>query len=814
MRKLFHLCIFCVTICKSTIGFTQDDIEGLKAKVAASENDLQRVENTFKLLIELRKEDPDSALILALENLVLAEATGNQQLLADTNHQLGLIYRSLYNYEKALVHYQKALAITIKNGLVDTQTKVFGNMSYLLGNMGRGNEAIAYRFKELNLLKQVDNKSETAWCYYNLGLDYKHVGSLDSAELYLNQAIVLSEDKSFSEVLIKSYNVLGNMLSDEGRIVEGLVSYQKALKIAEDVEDSLGITDVLGNIAIVHKRQSDFEKAKRYYRRSIDIGKKINDVYVHITLFNMGVLYLDLNEYDSALSSFQDAFVIRKKIGSIRYQVSNAAMLADTYDLMGHKDSSQYYVDYVEQLIPQVQSPLARASAWSILGNINLRRNNLSTAESQLLLGYDLYTQLHANDGLADISKALHELYRSKGDLSKSLISLEEYVQLTDRLFNEEKVREVTRLEENYKYDKKILEKENELRLLEAKDQLRLLLFIGAAIIILMAGYFIARARVRAKSLRARQLEEIGKFKEAMTGMIAHDLKNPLSIILNNKDVEKNQYTAKQMLQLINNMLDVQKFEAARMPLNLQKTNLKSLVTSAKEQVDLLAKQSNVSVTSDVPEATVWVDSEIIDRVLVNLLTNAIKYSTLNSEVVIKGEIAENQLMLSVVDYGEGIPQEQQHLIFEPYGQLDPKMAGGIGSTGLGLSFCKLAIEAHGSALILKSETEKGSDFSFTMKLIETDDQVNVEWAQEKFLTLTTGQQKRIAACLPELKKLNLYQISEIENELSTLKSQENQAIDQWVDAILDATYTGNKEKYNELLDSVKRKNPSRKIKF
>ena len=108
-------------------------------------------------------------------------------------------------------------------------------------------------------------------------------------------------------------------------------------------------------------------------------------------------------------------------------------------------------------------------------------------------------------------------------------------------------------------------------------------------------------------------------------------------------------------------------------------------------------------------------DASLITRVIANLVGNAIKFTAADSQVAISVERTCAGTKLSVADTGCGIPREFHQKIFEKFGQVDTQQRANMHSSGLGLTFCKLAVEAHGGAIGVESEAGKGSTFWFTL---------------------------------------------------------------------------------------------------
>jgi signal transduction histidine kinase len=238
------------------------------------------------------------------------------------------------------------------------------------------------------------------------------------------------------------------------------------------------------------------------------------------------------------------------------------------------------------------------------------------------------------------------------------------------------------------------------------------------------------RARVHSM-LRIKQqydkLQTLLNLREDMVNMIVHDLRNPLtSIVISNEILrfpglspEKHQdktdkitLAAQQMQSLIDNLLVMAKLESGKMDLNCIEVDLCALCISALADIEAIALQKNLNLVSELPDpgGMVKVDVPIFRRVLDNLLSNAIKFSPSNSQVTLKAEYLTTGAKLQVVDSGSGVPQKLRQSIFEKY-EIGTRMPE-VSQIGLGLAFCKMAIEAHHGTITVEDHHPKGTIFT------------------------------------------------------------------------------------------------------
>jgi signal transduction histidine kinase len=228
-------------------------------------------------------------------------------------------------------------------------------------------------------------------------------------------------------------------------------------------------------------------------------------------------------------------------------------------------------------------------------------------------------------------------------------------------------------------------------------------------------------------SLRAAQNR-----REELAQFVVHDLRSPLSNILAGLNLLNETMTdgmdkqivtlgiasSNRMLTLINSMLDLAKLESGKMTLAVQETSVQDLFDAAIHQVSALADQEQVRVISRIEgdAGLIRADADVTVRVLVNLLSNALKYSPADSEVVVSAApYADNQIAVSVKDQGKGVPAQWANRVFDKFTQIEARKAGYAVGSGLGLSFCRLAVESQGGRIWLESEVNQGATVIFTL---------------------------------------------------------------------------------------------------
>jgi len=233
------------------------------------------------------------------------------------------------------------------------------------------------------------------------------------------------------------------------------------------------------------------------------------------------------------------------------------------------------------------------------------------------------------------------------------------------------------------------------------------------------------------------KLLELEKIKDGLVQMIVHDLNNPLAVISGNIDLVlssepyltldqlnclKFSYRSCQELnQMIRGLLEISKMEDGKMKLNIKKVKPESLIDGSIQQFLIKANEKQIALSYDRLEKDllILVDCSLVKRTLSNLLNNAIRHTPSGGRIQIttKPDQHHGKLRVGVKDTGNGLAPEYHKKIFDKFEQFNLKKAGiAAGTSGLGLAFCKLAVEAHGGRIWVESEGEgKGANFQFTL---------------------------------------------------------------------------------------------------
>ena len=237
----------------------------------------------------------------------------------------------------------------------------------------------------------------------------------------------------------------------------------------------------------------------------------------------------------------------------------------------------------------------------------------------------------------------------------------------------------------------------------------------------------------RALRERAEALEQADRVKADFIANISYELRTPLNAIIGFTEILNNQYfgqlnqrqieytegvleASQHLLTLINDILDLSKIEAGRMELNFEEFDARGLVDEAIATVQPQAAAKAIELESAMTgEVAVRADAVRVRQILLNLLTNAVKFTPSGGRIRVESVRMGNQMAISVVDTGIGIPAEHRESIFEVFYQVSATTKGVREGTGLGLAICRSLAEGMGGRIWVESEPGRGSRFTFTL---------------------------------------------------------------------------------------------------
>jgi len=257
-----------------------------------------------------------------------------------------------------------------------------------------------------------------------------------------------------------------------------------------------------------------------------------------------------------------------------------------------------------------------------------------------------------------------------------------------------------------------------------------------------LAAEVLARVRMHLRVARAEQdlkeslvrLRELERLRDDLVHLVVHDMRSPLTGICGNLELaameahslgheklgnrlRKVVDSAMSLNDLSNTMLDVSRLEERMMPVSPEPCDLTVIARQAWERLGSTVENHFLDLSAARGPGTIHCDRDLTLRILQNLIANAIQHSPCGTEIGIRCLSRGGRARVEVLDHGRGVPDEQRRTVFGKFRQVEEHRKSGYHSTGLGLTFCKLAVEAQGGEIGVENAPGAGALFWFSLPL-------------------------------------------------------------------------------------------------
>jgi len=578
--------------------------------------------------------------------------------------------------------------------------------------------------------------------------DYSSSLKLDNMSL---ESSMLSKDSS---MIASAYNNVAHDYHDLGEYDESYYYFTQGYKFAQAAQDSFIMAVTIHNVGRVFKELGQYNRALDHLQISQNMSRKIKDEEGEpYSLDEIGDVLLRQGKYDSALATLFDALNQGRKLHLNGLLPKTMSSIAQTYMQKGEFENSLKYYDTTYTLYSK-------------------NKDNYGLAEIELGRG-EVYQQQHRyDDALESVNKSLLQakklnarileiqcfsqlssLWEMKGDYKKSLAYFKRFKQLEDTLFSQDMqaklLRDQVRFETESK-DSQIAalneQQESTEGALKRKEFVQNILVVVMALsgILLFSVYRSGQRRRQINTLlvrhqkeiekRSEELERLNQVKDKFFSIISHDLRSPINALSGLLDLlDKGAVSAEELPKhvrelktrfnhtraLLNNLLDWTLLQMDKLNVQKGKIDLKKLVD---ENIQLLSDTpgKEIQLINEVGPNTIgYADSNTINLVIRNLITNAIKFTNDKGEVKVNAVPRGNEWVVSVKDNGVGMATEVLRILFDKTAPYTTRGTANEKGTGLGLILCKEFVEKNGGRIWVESAEDYGSTFYFTLPKAE-----------------------------------------------------------------------------------------------
>lgn len=606
-----------------------------------------------------------------------------------------------------------------------------------------GNEA-------LELAEKVDIIDYKILAYQNIGLLFTSMGDYSSALRYdnlsLENSLVLNDSANIS----REYNNIGGDYYDLGEYDDAYFYFTQSYRISSLINHKFRMLVALHNVGRVFKELGQYDRALDHLNLSKKMSVEENDKEgIAFAYDEIGDVMLRRNEIDSALITLSTALDYTRKLNVYVLEPRVLSKIAMAYLAKGDYEKALAYYDSAQVLHTKTDNKFGFAELELGRGTVFSKEKKYEQALVKIERSLEIAKELNARILEIQCYSHLSSLWEMKGDYKKSLQYFKLYKQLEDSLFSQEMQGKLFRDQiqfETEARDSKIAalsEAQSKQRgELKRKDFVRNILVVVMALsgILLISVYRSGQRRRQINKLllshqdemetRSEELERLNQVKDKFFSIISHDLRSPINALaglldlldkgaVSNEELPNHVKEIKARFNhtrtLLNNLLDWTLLQMDKLNLQPSKIDVRGIV---EENIQLLSSVhgKHITLANEVPVQTIaFADSNTVNLVIRNLITNALKFTNDGGVVTVKGKMKNDEILITVHDNGVGMKPEVLSMLFDKTAPYTTRGTANEKGTGLGLILCKEFVEKNGGKIWVDSEENVGSTFYFTL---------------------------------------------------------------------------------------------------
>ena len=622
---------------------------------------------------------------------------------------------------------------------------------------GKFDSAAHYYTIVKDLALKIGDSIKLGTAFRDLGDYYRQTGNYEQAKLHFDQSIQTLTLLKDSTILPSVYNNYSIVFANLGEIHHELYYLLKALEMKERGHEYASIALYKKNIADIYISLNEFEKAYSIIQESLQQIKKAPSLRYETYIYpTAGRIYHELGKLDSAAYYYEKALAKSLKLGEKRYQARIYKSLGDlAWDQENPLTAEKYYYTSLSYF-SQIKDPINEVKALLGLARVNLQKKAYDQSTSFLFDAEKLASKNGNKPELFQCFTLLSECYEKMKRIDMAYLYLKKSDSIEDILFNEDRakfiaVNEILHQTKNQQLENSQL-KENianqEDRFGKQSAQLRLVLIIifGIFIIAIILFYAYRKAQQNKQRIAEKNRELEAKNREVehanqqqidLIHLVAHDLKAPMNKIqglisimklrdnLDNEDLDiinRMENISAESKGFIVSLLEAQDLERKALEPKMTDLILQEIIADPLEELKTNSKNKEQSINYiDLTEddICIYADKELFQHMLLNLFSNAVKFSPKGSTVTVKLMKEDKYIALHIIDEGPGFSAYDKGKMFTKFQKLSAEPTANESSSGLGLYLIKILAEKMGIQVSLL-ETLHGAHFVLKIEVVRT----------------------------------------------------------------------------------------------
>ncbi|MFZ2286297.1 MAG: histidine kinase [Bacteroidales bacterium] len=604
------------------------------------------------------RRNPDISILLAQQSLNDSRKMDYRRGVADASLALGMAYLAKYNRgDSALYYNDLALASYEEIGDIAGQARACYGLSYVYSF--KGDLVSSEKFSNMSL-QYFEKAGDHRGMINSLNaLSYlaRQQQDLEKATAYIKKAISTASEVKDTLPLADATNSLGNIYKEMALFSQAIDTYFEALKLWEMKGDSAGMSIAYGSIGLAYYYQKNYSKALEYSLKHLILSEKRGDLWEMAKMCNnIAQIYNSRNVYDSALIFHRRSLALNRQISLATGEADACFNIASTMLHLGQRDSAYWYSRKAVE-IAKAKGISVPPSYYVTLGNVEQSLGKYRIATDNALTAYSLAKEKELPLPLSDAALLLSDIYGKTGREEMAYRYLREYMQLKDSISNDEFLKQVTRMEIQYDFDKKQkaaeYEQMQEKLVRDQKIKQQRLYLRGLAILLILVA-LISLLYLRHNRLMAKYSQIDLEQRLLRAQMNPHFIFNSLcaiqNLILAEKPQKANAFLTK-IAGLMRNILENSREEY--IPLEKEIETLRYYMDVQQLRFEK-GFEYNISVDQSIDPENISVPPMLAQPCVENSIEHGLLPGRENGRVSISYSLRGGLIMLEVTDNGIG----------------------------------------------------------------------------------------------------------------------------------------------------------------
>jgi signal transduction histidine kinase/CheY-like chemotaxis protein/Flp pilus assembly protein TadD len=603
-----------------------------------------------------------------------------------------------------------------------------------------------YRAKALNSAVAQLPKFQYYLCIDFFNIHYENHQNYDSALHYAKKQRTVADD---SNRMALAHNRMGVIYNAMGDPVKALENYNQAMAFQQTSPKVTPLNKALvyNNLGILYEDDGDNDRAEQWYLKAVEMYKGIDSKPNEFNLWNnIAILYDHQHRYEESLATMAKAEAMLGDLGDFG---SKAMVGINTGNTLVHAgraaESIPRFKDALDNFAKE-KNPYGVASCHRQLAEAYFKMGKYREGEHEAFLTIDLARKEGYDDLVREAYHDLYDIYDATKNYSMAFKYQKLYYHIQDSLRSRERRSKIGLLEKNYEMAqqeaaKSKLERENELHVIQARVDgvTRMSLISGVVVLAVVAfGFVVAyrQSRDRNRLLaeqktkiedQANELQEAARAKAKFFTNVSHELRTPVTLLNGmlelmqsggNADVVKEKMdialgSSRRLQDLVGEVLDLSRAESGKSEIIKRNVDVHPLLTRIVFAFESLFVKKNITLkyeTDGLRNVFAELDSDKFEKIINNLVYNAIKFNRENGWIKITGATSNNLIVIEIADSGVGIAEKDLPHIFDRFYQ--GSTTNNVEGIGVGLSLVKEFVTLHGGEVSVVSKQGEGTTFT------------------------------------------------------------------------------------------------------